>query len=211
MSKEVRHPIFARVYARAAAMAEEHGAEEHRERLLAGLEGRVLEMGCGHGLNFPHYPATVRAVVAVEPEDHLRSLAERAAADAPVEIEVVDGVADRLPAEDESFDAAVASLVLCSVPDQASALAELRRVLRPGGELRFYEHVIGEQPGTARMQRVVGRVWPLFTGGCHPDRDTVAAIERAGFEVEDVERFTFRPSPVMIPVAPHVIGRARRA
>lgn len=211
MNSEVRHPIFARVYARAAAMAEEHGAEEHRRRLLAGLEGRVLEMGCGHGLNFRHYPPTVGSVLAVEPEDHLRSLAERAATDAAVQVEVVNGVADRLPGEDESFDAAVASLVLCSVPDQASALAELHRVLRPGGELRFYEHVIAEESGTARMQRAVGRVWPLFSGGCHPDRDTVGAIERGGFEVEELERFDFRPSVVMIPVAPHVIGSARRS
>ena len=142
MSREVHHPLFARLFDRMAAKTEEQGAAEHRERLLAGLGGRVIEVGAGNGLNFSHYPGTVAEVVAVEPEDYLRAKAERVAEDAPVAIRVVDGLADDLPAEDASFDAAVASLVLCSVPDQAAALAELRRVLRPGAELRFYELVL---------------------------------------------------------------------
>ena len=120
--------------------------DEHRRKLLEGLSGRVIEVGAGNGLNFSLYPHTVEKVVAVEPEPTLREAAREEAKEAQVEIEVVDGVASELPAEDASYDAVVASLVLCSVRDQAEALAEMRRVLKPGGELRFYEHVISHRP-----------------------------------------------------------------
>jgi ubiquinone/menaquinone biosynthesis C-methylase UbiE len=209
VSREVRHPLFARFFDRLAAKNEELGAAEHRDRLLSGVSGRVVEVGAGNGLNFGHYPDTVSEVVAVEPEDYLRAKAERAAEAAPVPIRVVDGLADRLPAEDASFDVAVASLVLCSVPDQATALAEVRRVLRPDGELRFYEHVLSDDRGLARLQNAVGWFWPLVGGGCHPNRDTVGAIERSGFEIERCERFPFRPSPILAPVTPHVLGAAK--
>src|SRR6266540_1751711 len=208
---KVNHPVFARMYARMAADAEGRGAADHREEMLAGLRGRVIEVGAGTGLNFGHYPAAVDRVVAVEPEPVLRKLATEAARQAAVPIEVVDGVADALPAEDASFDAAVASLVLCSVSDQGRALAELARVLRPRGELRFYEHVRSEQPREARVQRAVDVFWPLFGGGCHTSRDTVGAMERAGFDVETCRRFRFVPCFLARPVAPHVIGIARRA
>jgi ubiquinone/menaquinone biosynthesis C-methylase UbiE len=208
VSREVHHPLFARLFDRVAAKTDRQGASEHRERLLAGLEGRVLEVGAGNGLNFGHYPATVSELVAVEPEDYLRGKAEQAAAVAPIPIAVVDGLADRLPAEDASFDAAVVSLVLCSVPDQGKALAEVRRVLRPEGELRFYEHVLSEERGLARVQNAVAWFWPWVGGGCHPNRDTLTAIDAAGFEIRRCERFAFRPSPVMLPVTPHVIGAA---
>src|SRR4051794_5210796 len=135
------HPIFARAYIKGAPGAEKRGVAEHRRENLAGLSGRVLELGAGNGLNFAWYPEAVSEVVAVEPEPTLREAAVAAAGQASVPVTVVGGVADALPFDDESFDAAVASLVLCSVPDQARALAELRRVVRPGGELRFYEHV----------------------------------------------------------------------
>jgi ubiquinone/menaquinone biosynthesis C-methylase UbiE len=119
-------------------------------------------------------------------------------------------VADRLPFEDGSFDAAVAAQVLCSVPSQEAALAELLRVLRPGSELRFYEHVLAESPRYARFQRLAGLVTPLVAGGCHPDRDTAGEIQRAGFEIERCRRFTFRPTPLDLPVAPRILGAARR-
>jgi SAM-dependent methyltransferase len=183
----------------------------HRDELLAGLTGRVIELGAGAGSNFAHYPSAVDEVVAVEPEPYLRERARAAAARVGVRIEVFDGVADRLPVEDSSFDAAVACLVLCTVPDPASALAELRRVLRRGGELRFYEHVLSEDPAVAFSQRAVDRVfWPHAFGGCHTARDTPAAIAAAGFEIEHQRRMWVNPVPLAFPVASHAIGRARR-
>lgn len=207
----VRNPIFARLYDRVSARAEEAGQGEHRQELLAGLSGRVVEVGAGNGLNFPHYPAEVEEVVAVEPEAYLRERARQAAGTAAVPVRVVDGLADRLPLDDGSVDSGICSLVLCSVPSQAAALAELRRVLRPGGELRFYEHVRGEGAAFARVQRAADVVWPRIAGGCHTHRDTPRAIEGAGFAIEACRRFSFRPCSVLAPIKPHVIGRARRA
>lgn len=205
----VHHPLFARLYARLSHAAEDRGQAEHRQRLLAGLRGRVVEVGAGNGLNFAHYPPQVDEVVAVEPEAHLRSLAEDAAVRARVVVTVVDGTASALPVDDASCDAAVASLVLCTVPEQAAALAELRRVLRPGGELRFYEHVVSGDRRIARLQRAADATfWPRLAGGCHAARDTAAAIAAAGFVVERQERFAFRPSP-LLPGVPHILGIAR--
>ena len=205
----VHHPIFARLYARTSPGVERKGAAAHRDEMLAGLAGRVIEVGAGNGLNFAHYPGTVTTVVAVEPEPYLREKAGAAAADAPVPIEVVDGVADALPAEDGAFDAAVASLVLCTVPDQGAALAEIRRVLRPGGELRFYEHVLaGGRLGTVQQRLDDWGIWPRLSGGCHGARDTEDAIATAGFTIERCRSFPFAaglPAPV-----PHIVGTARR-
>jgi ubiquinone/menaquinone biosynthesis C-methylase UbiE len=206
----VHHPIFARVYARIGAAAEKKGGAELRDETLAGLTGRAIEVGAGTGLNFRHYPSTVTEVLAVEPEPLLRRMATAEATSSPVQIEVVDGVADALPADDASVDAGVASLVLCSVPDQALALAELFRVIRPGGELRFYEHVRANSSGFARFQRTVDVFHPLLGGGCHVDRDTLGAIENVGFVVEKVRRFRFTPCFLDQAIAPHVIGTARR-
>ena len=207
---EVSHPVFARVYDRLAAGAEKAGATEHRRELLAGLSGRVIEVGAGNGLNFKHYPESVSEVVAVEPEPYLRARAEEAARHAPIAVRVVPGVADALPAADGEFDAGVASLVLCSVPDQARALAELRRAIRPGGELRFYEHVRANNPRLVRLQDRVTPVWRRVNAGCHPNRDTPGAIARAGFEIERARRFKFPPCFLCAPAWPHVIGTARR-
>src|SRR5206468_298527 len=122
------------------------------------------------------------------------------------------GVAERLPADDESFDAAVACFVLCSVRDPSAALDELRRVIRPAGELRFLEHVVANGSGFSRVQRIADRTfWPLVGGGCHAARDTGAAIENAGFEIERRRRFRFRTSVVEVLVAPHILGMARRS
>jgi ubiquinone/menaquinone biosynthesis C-methylase UbiE len=208
--ERVRHPVFARVYERVALIAERRGGAEHRQRTLAGLSGRVIEVGAGSGANFSHYPSTVSEVVAVEPESYLRERAQRAASAASVPVTVLDGVGGRLPAEDESFDAGVAALVLCTVPDQQQALAELYRVIRPGGELRFYEHVVSTHRWEARFQRAAdATIWPRVAGGCHLARDTKAGIERAGFQIESCERFQFSPAPP-IPPDPHILGIARR-
>ena len=210
--EKVHHPIFARLFARFGALAEQRGQAQLRRELLAGVAGRLVEVGAGSGLNFPHYPDAVDEVVAVEPEAYLREQATKAGASAPVPVRVVDGLADGLPLDDASVDAGVASLVLCSVPDPAAALSELRRVIRPGGELRFYEHVVSERPRLARAQRLAERsgLWPLVGGGCHPARDTGAAIEAAGFEIESCRRFDFRPAAVEVIVEPKILGVARR-
>jgi SAM-dependent methyltransferase len=206
-----RHPIFARVYPYISRGAEKGGATDHRTALLAGLRGRVIEVGAGHGLNFGYYPAGVIEVVAVEPEPHLRELAQAAARRAPVSVEVMSGLAEALPAADGEFDAAVVSLVLCSVSDQAVALCEIARALRPGGELRFYEHVVSNRPAVARVQRALdATIYPPLAGGCHCARDTRSAILDGGFQIEREERIAFKPSPIT-PSIPHILGTARRA
>src|SRR5436305_242137 len=206
----VKHPLFARVYTRVAPGLDKKGGAEHRDELLAGLTGRVIEVGAGIGSNFEHYPDTVEEVVAVEPEPYLRDKAAESAARAPVKVTIVDGVADRLPAGDGEFDAGVASLVLCSVPDQRAALAELHRVIRAGGELRFYEHVVARSARFARAQHIVDPVWTRIAGGCHLDRDTAAAIEAARFSVESIRRFSFHVSLLDRLAAPQIVGVARR-
>jgi ubiquinone/menaquinone biosynthesis C-methylase UbiE len=204
-------PIFSRVLARAAVLEERRGGAEHRRRLLDGLRGRVIELGAGSGVSFAYYPATVTELVAVEPEEHLRAMAREAAAGTHIPVRVVEGLADDLPAEDASMDAAVVTAVLCSVPDPAAALRELVRVLRPGGELRFFEHVAARSPRLARLQRALdATVWPRLNGGCHTSRDTGAALRAAGFEIEECHRFSFRAHIIGTPVAPRILGRARR-
>jgi ubiquinone/menaquinone biosynthesis C-methylase UbiE len=202
------HPVFARLYVRCAPGLDRAGGAAHRDELLASLSGRVVEIGAGSGLCFAHYPDTVSQVVAVEPEPSLRRAAQSTAQSLETAIDVVDGYAERLPVDDASFDVAVASLVLCSVRDPTAALSEVRRVLRPGGELRFYEHVRSEDPGQARLQDRVDWIWRHALGGCHANRDTVGAIEAAGFSVSSCRRFDFRPCALSAPASPHVIGRA---
>jgi ubiquinone/menaquinone biosynthesis C-methylase UbiE len=205
--RPVRHPVFARVYARVGHLMDAE-IGDHRRRLLAGLHGRVLEVGAGNGLNFPHYPATITEVLAVEPEPYLRRLAMAAARQAPAPIRVADGTAEALPADDATFDGVVASLVLCIVTDPDQALAEVRRVLRPGGTLRFYEHVRATDPRLARWQDQLERPWGWLVGGCHPNRDTVAAITAAGLQVVQLDRFDLQAMPPL--ARPHVLGVAER-
>jgi ubiquinone/menaquinone biosynthesis C-methylase UbiE len=204
-------PIFARYYARVSLGMDRGGMAEHRRELLSGLSGRVIEVGAGNGLNFAWYPAEVSQVVAVEPEPYLRGLARANAERAPVPVEVVEGIAERLPAEDQAFDAAVASLMLCSLRDPAVALAEMMRVLRPGGRLYFLEHVRADTPGLRLTQRVLdATVWPRLNGGCHMTRDTAAEIENAGFAIERIRRLRWPETRVPLPAAPHILGTALR-
>lgn len=169
----------------------------------------MVEVGAGNGLNFGHYPPTAAEVVAVEPEDTLRKLAEKAAQSARVPIRIVAAHADDLPFEDEGFDAAVASLVLCSVPDPRRSLAELYRVLKPGGELRFFEHVRSDNAAIGAFQTLVTPLWARAGGGCHLNRDTVAAIKESGFIIEEFDKVYYRPLQ-FVPTHGHILGRARR-
>ena len=198
------HPVFARFWQFVSVREDKAGQNQYRQELLSGARGRAVELGAGNGRNFPHYPAAVSEVVAVEPEPYLRQKAVEAADQVPLQVEVIDGTDDPLPFDDASFDFAVACLVLCSVPDQARALGELRRVLKPGGELRFYEHVIPARPRQARLFRLAddSGVWPKIGAGCHCSRDTGTAIESAGFTVDRVRQLKFNGLP-------HILGVAR--
>jgi SAM-dependent methyltransferase len=204
-----QHPRFARFYMDVSATAERRGTAEHRRRLLAGLSGRVVEVGAGNGLNFAYYPPQVAEVVAVEPEAVLRAAAERAAATAPVPITVVAGHADALPLADGWADAVVLSLVLCSVPSPSRTLAEVRRVLRPGGRIQFYEHVRSASRIVGLAQDVITPIWKRQAAGCHPNRDTLAAIRASGFTVDEIEAFGFAPTAWSPPLR-HILGTATK-
>jgi ubiquinone/menaquinone biosynthesis C-methylase UbiE len=206
-----RRPVFSRVYARISEGMDAEGLGELRAELLAPLAGRVVEVGCGNGRNFARYPSAVTQVTAVEPEPHLRGLATRAAADAPVPVTVVPGTAEALPLPDAAVDAAVLCLVLCSLPDRAAALAELSRVLRAGGTLVFLEHGLAPTRPLRVVQRIAdATVWPLLAGGCHTATDPVGLVEQAGFEVTALRRLRFPDTRVPLPATPHVLGSARR-
>jgi ubiquinone/menaquinone biosynthesis C-methylase UbiE len=209
MSAEVNHPLFAR-FAAFIASAEGPVEQDRRRETLAGLSGRVIEIGSGSGPNFRHYPDAVSELVAIEPEPNLRAKAIEAARESERPVRVIDAIADRLPFEDGSFDAAVAVLVLCSVPSQAAALGELHRVVRPGGELRFYEHVIGTSKRLSLLQRSLAPGLAKVFGGCRADRDTGQAIEAAGWRIERNRRFLIRTINE-VPAAPRILGVARRA
>ncbi len=202
------HPLWARLYAGLAERAEEKGAAEYRSELVAGVSGEVLEVGCGPGFSFPHYPAGAR-VEAVEPEPHLRRLAETRAPSAAASVHVAPGRAERLPFDDARFDAVVFSYVLCTV-DPDTALAEALRVLQPGGELRFWEHVRALNRPLSLFQTMVDWLfWPRFGAGCHTARDPLPAIEGAGFTGLQHRRFWFAPGGVF-PAGPQLLGRAHR-
>jgi ubiquinone/menaquinone biosynthesis C-methylase UbiE len=187
-------------------------SRELRRRLFAGLRGRVIEIGCGEGRAFELYPARVESVLAVEPDPTARAAAAERAGSAPVPVQVVDGLADRLPAADGSFDAAVLVWVLCSVPDPARALAEVVRVLAPGGELRVYEHVRAASPALRLVQRAFDAAyWTRALGGCRTTRDTEAAIRAAGFEFAALDHGFHSSSLLTITAAPHIVGIAQLA
>jgi ubiquinone/menaquinone biosynthesis C-methylase UbiE len=207
---EIRHPVFARIFSAGSTWLTEIEKEDRRV-LAEGLAGRVIEVGCGAGVNFAFYPPEVTEVVAVEPEAHFRGEATKAAAKVDVPVRVVPGVAERLPAENGEFDAAVLSLVMCSVQDPATALAEVSRVLRPGGQLHFYEHVAARGGVLRAIQHGMdATLWPLVAGGCHCGRDTANAIRDAGFEMVSLRHLAVKPFGIPSHLAPHILGVAAR-
>jgi ubiquinone/menaquinone biosynthesis C-methylase UbiE len=183
---------------------------EHRQILLAGLSGIVLEVGAGNGLNLPYYPSDVRHVVAVEPDPFLLAQASGRLYDCVARVSLVKGDADRLPLPDESMDAVVCSLVLCSVPSLGRALTEIHRVLRPGGQLRFFEHVAAAAAATRGLQRCLNPLWSSIVGGCTLTRDTEKEIRNGGFEMEHCTRLHFRPTFTSFVTSPHITGTASR-
>lgn len=205
------NPFFARLW----TFLSNHETKEIqrlRTENLAGLSGRVLEVGAGTGTNFAHYPATVTEVVAVEPEVRLAPQAQAAAQKAPVPVTVYAGTVEKYlsDAVGEPFDAVVCSLVLCSVDDPDSVLQQLFSLVRPGGELRFLEHVAtGGIRG--RLQKIAdATVWPRLMGNCHTHRDTEASIVGAGFAVNDARLEPALPAWLPAPVAEYTIGRATK-
>src|SRR5215208_4243963 len=198
------HPIFAALYDPVGASMERRWMGGRRRRLLAGARGTVLEIGGGTGANLAHYRDVDRVVVA-EPDPFMRRRLDQKLEDARVSVEISAAGAEELPFSDGSFDTVVSTLVLCTVPDQESALDEVRRVLCPGGRLLFIEHVRAAG-STARWQDRLEPLWGRFLGGCHPNRDTVAAIEKAGFEIETFE--SFHPPIAFSRLTPHVQGSA---
>jgi SAM-dependent methyltransferase len=205
-----RDPSFGRSFARVGPRMDARGATEHRRRLVEAAYGAVVEIGAGYGATFSFYPAAVSGVLALEPDPTLRGLALAAASTAPVPVTVKDGVAEALPAADASVDVVVSSLVLCSVADQSVALAEVVRVLRPGGLLLFYEHVRSAHRALGVAEDLFTPLWSRVAGGCHPNRDTAAVIAGAGLTVQGLERFGFSALPGN-PRLAHVLGMASKS
>jgi ubiquinone/menaquinone biosynthesis C-methylase UbiE len=200
------HPIFAAWYRLFGGLADRGGFADQRRRLLAGAQGVVVEIGAGTGLNFPWYPAGVE-VVATEPDLHMLRGARRAARKAEANLSLREAPAESLPFPSGSADTVVSTLVLCSVLDQAAVLAEVGRVLRPGGRLLLLEHVRSSDPALAGEQDRRERTQVRFAGGCHPNRDTLAAVAAAGFETGAVEPVTL---PGMRLTRPGIAGAARK-
>ncbi|MGV0811773.1 class I SAM-dependent methyltransferase [Mycolicibacterium boenickei] len=206
--KTVDNPFFARVW-KTLSSSEPQALRRLRGDNLAGLSGRVLEIGAGTGTNFAFYPSTVTEVIAIEPERHLAEAARSAATHAPVPVTVTSDTAEQFSSA-EPFDAVVCSLVLCSIDQPDTVLRQLFSLIRPGGELRYLEHVAGSG-WRARMQRVAdATVWPRLFGNCHTHRDTERAIADSGFRVADAHREWAMPAWVPLPVAEFAIGRAVR-
>jgi ubiquinone/menaquinone biosynthesis C-methylase UbiE len=190
--------LFTAVYDRGMKGTEEAGLREMRRQTLVAASGRTIDLGAGTGANLDLYPAAMSELVLAEPDPHMLKRLRVKVAEAPVSAEVIAASAERLPFEDSSFDTAVFTLVLCTVPDPAAALAEAARVLRPGGRLLFVEHVRAEDQGLARWQDRLERPWRFFADGCHCNRDTVATIESSPLTLERVERDRLPKAPPLV-------------
>ena len=204
----VDNPFFARLWSRMSTREPESILRLRREN-LAGLTGRVLEVGAGTGTNFAFYPATVTEVVAVEPEQRLAVIARRAAEGASVPVTVSTDTAEKYQSG-EPFDAVVCSLVLCSIGEPDGVLRQLFSMLRPGGELRYLEHIASDGPRATLQKLADATVWPRLLGNCHTHRDTERSIVGAGFEVQTARHEWVLPTWVPLPVSETVIGRAVR-
>lgn len=197
---------FAAMYDRGLKATEDAGLREMRRELLAEAGGRVLELGAGTGVNLDLYPDAIEDLVMIEPDPYMAKQLRAKLAESARTATVIEVSAERLPFEDASFDTAVAMLVLCTIPDPAAALAEAARVLKPGGQLLFVEHVRAEDPGLARWQDWLEKPWRFLGDGCHCNRDTVATIAASPLSLGGVERGALPKAPAI--VRPLVHGSA---
>lgn len=166
-----------------------------RQRVCAGLHGKVLEVGFGSGLNIPYYPGEVTSVAAVEPADTGWKLAGRRRAGTPVPIHRVGVDGQVLPLPDDSCDAALSTYTLCTIPDVGAALEEIRRVLKPGGELHFLEHGLAPDEGVRRWQQRIEPVQKRVAGGCHLTRRIADLVTDAGFTITEIDTFYEEGAP----------------
>ena len=202
----IRRRLFAALYDRVSKGSEEAGLREQRRLLLEDAAGATLEIGAGTGLNLEHYPEAVTRLVLTEPDEHMRRRLVRRVSEVRPSAEIVDAGVEGLPFPDGSFDTVVVTFVLCSVPEQKAALAEVTRVLKPGGRLLFLEHVRSDDEKLAKWQ---DRVRPLYNVvGCNPNRDTLAAIEASALAVETVKHGEVPKAPKV--ERPLIVGTARR-
>jgi ubiquinone/menaquinone biosynthesis C-methylase UbiE len=193
---------FSAIYDRGLAATEEAGLREMRRDLLGAAGGRTIDIGAGTGANLALYPENLTELVLAEPDPYMLKKLQAKVGETGVAVEVVAAPAQSLPFADSSFDTAVFTLVLCTVPDPEAALAEAARILQPGGRLLFVEHVRAEDPGLARWQDRLERPWRFIGDGCHCNRDTVATIEGSPFELERVERGRLpKAFPIVRPLA----------
>jgi ubiquinone/menaquinone biosynthesis C-methylase UbiE len=192
--------LFAAAYDRGMKGTEEGGLGEMRQELLAGASGRVLEIGAGTGFNLSHYPGAVTDLTLTEPDPHmarhLREKLERGEGRGTL----VEAAAEALPFEDDSFDAVVGTLVLCTAPDPEASVREVRRVLKPGGRFLFLEHVRSRDPRLARWQDRFEKPWRFLGDGCHCNRDTLATLEGAGFDAEATHDRLPKAPPIVRPL-----------
>ncbi|HET7416115.1 MAG TPA: methyltransferase domain-containing protein [Solirubrobacterales bacterium] len=198
---------FSAFYDRAFQATEDAGLRQMRAELLKRARGRVLELGAGTGLNLELYPREgLEGLVVTEPDPHMFKQLRQRAKEVCAGAELVEAGAEDLPFENNSFDTVVVTLVLCTVSNQPAALQEISRVLRPGGQLLFLEHVRAHEPGLAKWQDRLEKPWRFLGDGCHCNRDTVAGIRAAGFDVTEVESSELPKAPPI--VRPLVVGTA---
>ena len=203
----IKRRLFAALYDPFNKGSEAAGMREERRQLLAATEGETIEIGAGTGLNLAHYPEAATRLVLAEPDQHMRRRLRKRVDALDRAAEIIDAPAERLPFPDATFDTAVVTLVLCSVPSQEAALAEVARVLKPDGRLLFLEHVRSGDPKVAKLQ---DRIRPLYNHlvDCNPNRDTLAAIEASALTVESVKHGEVPKAPKF--ERPMIVGTARR-
>ncbi len=198
--------VFTALYDRMLRGTEDAGLREMRRQLLSQARGRTLDIGAGTGANLGLYPEAVEELLVAEPDPHMLAKLRPKAAAAQRPARVLEAPAENLPLEDDSVDTVVFTLVLCTVPDPAAALAEAARVLRPGGRLLFLEHVRAGEPDLARWQDRLEVPWRFFADGCRCNRDTVARIEASPLSLESFEGSRMPKAPPI--VRPLVRGSA---